>query len=40
MNVVGIFMWLAVGATALHYWIGYQSEYKYSHVATERQVRF
>lgn len=38
MNVVGIFMWLAVGATALHYWHGYQSEHKYIHVSSERQV--
>lgn len=38
MNVIGIFMWLAVGATALHYWHGYQSEHKYIHVSSERQV--
>ncbi|XP_017768353.1 PREDICTED: uncharacterized protein LOC108556662 [Nicrophorus vespilloides] len=38
MNIIGIFMWLATGATALHYWHGYQSEYKYIHVASERQV--
>lgn len=39
MNIIGIFMWLAVGATALHYWHGYQSEHKYIHVSSERQVR-
>ncbi|XP_003424573.1 protein snakeskin [Nasonia vitripennis] len=38
MNFVGMFMFLAVGGTALHYWHGYMSEHKYLHVATERQV--
>jgi len=38
MNIINTFMWLAVGATALHYWHGYQSEYKYLHVSSERQV--
>lgn len=33
-----MFMWVAVGATALHYWQGYQSEHKYIHVSSERQV--
>lgn len=38
MNFVGTFMFVAVGGTALHYWHGYQSEHKYLHVASERQV--
>ncbi|KAJ8922937.1 hypothetical protein NQ315_001482 [Exocentrus adspersus] len=38
MNVVGTFMWVAVGATALHYWHGYLFEHKYSMVDSERQV--
>ncbi|XP_034934512.1 protein snakeskin [Chelonus insularis] len=38
MNFVGMFMFIAVGGTALHYWHGYQSEHKYLHVATERQI--
>ncbi|XP_028134396.1 protein snakeskin [Diabrotica virgifera virgifera] len=38
MNIVGIFMWIAVGATALHYWLGYLSEYKYTTIDSERQV--
>jgi len=38
MNFLGIFMWIAVGATALHYWQGYQSEHKFIHVSSERQV--
>ncbi|KAF5283603.1 hypothetical protein FQR65_LT13809 [Abscondita terminalis] len=38
MNFLGIFLWLAVGATALHYWEGYQGEHKYTHVSSERQV--
>ncbi|OXU25700.1 hypothetical protein TSAR_014129 [Trichomalopsis sarcophagae] len=38
MNFVGMFMFIAVGGTALHYWHGYMSEHKYLHVATERQV--
>ncbi|XP_018333785.1 protein snakeskin [Agrilus planipennis] len=38
MNAVGVFMWTAVGATALHYWIGYQNEHRFIHVSSERQV--
>ncbi|XP_012282925.1 protein snakeskin [Orussus abietinus] len=38
MNFVGMFMFIAIGGTALHYWHGYQSEHKYLHVASERQV--
>ncbi|XP_046736994.1 protein snakeskin [Diprion similis] len=38
MNFVGMFMFIAVGAIALHYWHGYQSEHKYLHVSSERQV--
>jgi len=38
MNIVGVFMWVAVGATALHYWHGYLKEYKYIAVASERQA--
>ncbi|XP_063995331.1 protein snakeskin [Diachasmimorpha longicaudata] len=38
MNFVGMFMFIAVGGTALHYWNGYQAEHKYIHTATERQV--
>lgn len=38
MNFVGMFMYIAVGAIALHYWFGYQSEHKYVHVSSERQV--
>lgn len=38
MNFLGIFLWVAVGATALHYWHGYLSEHKYTHVTSERQV--
>ncbi|XP_008547782.1 protein snakeskin [Microplitis demolitor] len=38
MNFVGMFMFIAVGGTALHYWHGYQAEHKYIHVATERQI--
>ncbi|KAF5306872.1 hypothetical protein FQA39_LY00102 [Lamprigera yunnana] len=38
MNFLGIFLWLAVGATALHYWEGYQSEYRYMYASSERQV--
>ncbi|XP_044734134.1 protein snakeskin [Chrysoperla carnea] len=26
MNFVGVFMWLAVGGVAIHYWSGYQNE--------------
>ncbi|XP_030752115.1 protein snakeskin isoform X2 [Sitophilus oryzae] len=38
MNIVGIFLWVAVGATALHYWHGYLAEHKYTYVNSERQV--
>lgn len=38
MNFVGMFMFIAVGGTALHYWHGYQSEHKFLHVSSERQV--
>ncbi|GLH06485.1 Protein snakeskin [Gryllus bimaculatus] len=38
MNFVGTFMFIAVGGTALHYWHGYQSEYDYVHVSSERQI--
>ncbi|KAK0091260.1 hypothetical protein PV326_003505 [Microctonus aethiopoides] len=38
MNFVGMFMFIAVGGTALHYWHGYQSEHKYLHVDNERQI--
>lgn len=38
MNLVGTFMWVAVGGTALHYWHGYMSDYDFLLVATERQV--
>ncbi|CAH1115948.1 unnamed protein product [Phaedon cochleariae] len=38
MNIIGVIMWVAVGATALHYWHGYLGEHKYTHVDSERQV--
>ncbi|KAI4457087.1 protein snakeskin [Holotrichia oblita] len=40
MNIVGIFMWLAIGAVALHYWHGYLSEQRFIYVSAERQVNF
>lgn len=38
MNFLGMFMWVAVGATALHYWHGYQNENKYRYISSEKQV--
>lgn len=38
MNIVGTFLWVAVGATALHYWSGYLQENWYTVVDSERQV--
>ncbi|KAL0893316.1 hypothetical protein ABMA27_014907 [Loxostege sticticalis] len=38
MNFVGVFMWLAVGAVALHYWGGYQGEHQFQFVFAEKQV--
>jgi len=38
MNIIGVFLWVAVGATALHYWSGYLLEHKYQHVSSEREV--
>ena len=39
MNVVGTFMWIAVGGTALHYWHGYLAEYDYRTISSERTVK-
>lgn len=39
MNVVGTFMWIAVGGTALHYWHGFQPEYDFQQITSERTVR-
>ncbi|XP_062716742.1 protein snakeskin-like [Aedes albopictus] len=36
MNVVGTFMWVAVGGTALHYWHGYLAEHDFQHITSER----
>lgn len=38
MNVIGVFLWVAVAGTALHYWHGYQNEHKYEIVANERDA--
>lgn len=38
MNVVGSFMWLAVGGTALHYWQGYVAPYDQVVVVQEQLV--
>ncbi|KAJ8956718.1 hypothetical protein NQ318_014073 [Aromia moschata] len=38
MNIAGVFLWVAVGATALHYWHGYLQENRYTHVDSERQI--
>lgn len=38
MNVVGSFMWVAVGATALHYWNGYMPDHDFVVVTSERVV--
>ncbi|KAM3959229.1 smooth septate junction protein snakeskin isoform 1-T1 [Aphomia sociella] len=38
MNFVGVFLWIAVGAVALHYWGGYQGEQQYHFVYAEKQV--
>ncbi|KAJ3645953.1 hypothetical protein Zmor_023570 [Zophobas morio] len=38
MNIIGVFLWVAVGATALHYWSGYLVEHKYLTSASEREV--
>lgn len=39
MNLIGVFMWVAIGATALHYWNGYMAEHKYVSMNSERMVR-
>lgn len=39
MNFVGVFLWIAVGAVALHYWGGYQGEHQFQFVFAEKQVR-
>lgn len=38
MNVVGAFMWVSVGATALHYWQGYMADHDQVTVVQERTV--
>ncbi|XP_047506927.1 uncharacterized protein LOC125050901 [Pieris napi] len=38
MNFVGVFLWIAVGAVALHYWGGYQGEHQFQFVFAEKQV--
>ncbi|KAK9882954.1 hypothetical protein WA026_001171 [Henosepilachna vigintioctopunctata] len=38
MGLIGILMWLTVGAAALHYWVGYIDEHKYTAVSSERTV--
>lgn len=38
MNVVGAFMWVSVGATALHYWSGYMPDHDQVVVVQERTV--
>ncbi|XP_074036029.1 smooth septate junction protein snakeskin [Leptinotarsa decemlineata] len=38
MNIIGLLLWVAVGATAIHYWHGYLAEHKYTHVDSERSV--
>lgn len=38
MNVVGAFMWVSVGATALHYWQGYMADHDQLVVVRERTV--
>lgn len=38
MNVVGAFLWVAVGATAIHYWQGYMATYDQVVVVREQVV--
>ena len=38
MNFIGFLMFCIVGGMALHYWLGYQTEHKFSDVSLERQV--
>lgn len=38
MNVVGAFMWVSVGATALHYWQGYMADHDQLGINPERTV--
>lgn len=38
MNVVGAFLWVSVGATAIHYWQGYIGDHDQIVVVPERTV--
>lgn len=38
MNVVGAFLWVSVGATAIHYWQGYMADHDQIVVVPERTV--
>ena len=40
MNFIGVFLWIAVGAVALHYWGGYQGEHQFQFVFAEKQVSY
>lgn len=40
MNVVGAFLWVSVGATALHYWQGYMADHDQIVVIRERTVSY
>ncbi|KAF4528907.1 hypothetical protein B566_EDAN017216 [Ephemera danica] len=37
MNLIGAFMWLAVGGTCLHYWNDYQNESMYIVTSSEKK---
>lgn len=39
MNVVGFFLWLGIGATALHYWVSYEPEFNNMFAVSEIVVR-
>ncbi|XP_014217512.1 protein snakeskin-like [Copidosoma floridanum] len=38
MNFIGMFMFIMVGGTALHYWIGYTGDNRYVDVSSEKTV--
>jgi len=38
MNIAGVFLWVAIAGTCLHYWQGYRDEYKFRAESSERSI--
>lgn len=38
MNVIGVFLWLGVAGSALHYWHSVKDEWKFREIGSERDA--